>query len=128
MQNHFSVFTFISVVVAVGCFQKLASRMFRRTSVSWKHCFTFGLFIAMLKLANHFTGDWMGTELGYAISVSLGLLMTAVIGGWFFRYRATTAEGEALGWSGGIQFAGLAFGLMLLASLAVGALRLLLGK
>lgn len=82
----------------------------------------------MLKLANHLTGDWMGTELGYALSVIFGLLVTAVIGGWFFRHRATTANGEALGWRGGMQLAGLAFGLMMLTTLSIAVLRSALAK
>ena len=50
----------------------------------------FGVFVAMLKTANHLAGDWIGTELGYALSVVFGLIVTTVIGGWFFRLRATT--------------------------------------
>lgn len=66
----------------------------------------------MLKSANHFAGDWLGSELGYGLSVIFGLFVTIIIGGWFFRLRATTAAGGALGWRGGMQLAALGFALL----------------
>lgn len=128
MQNHFSGVTFVGIVISVALFQKLAARMMRRTSLSWKHSAVFGIFVAMLKSANHLAGDWLGTELGYGISVIFGLFVTAVIGGWFFRLRATTTAGESLGWRGGMQLAALGFALMMLATLIIAVLRLIFPK
>lgn len=128
MQNHFSVVIFVGIVISVTIFQKLAARMMRRTSLSWKHSVIFGIFVAMLKSANHLAGDWMGTELGYGISVIFGLCVTAVIGGWFFRFRATTTTGEAVGWRRGMQLAALGFALMMVATLAIAVLRIVFPK
>ena len=128
MQNHFSVVTFVGVVISVALFQKLAARILRRTSLSWKHSVMFAIFVALLKSANHLAGDWMGNELGYGLSVIFGLFVTASIGGWFFRLRATTAAGESLGWRGGMQLAALAFVLMMLATLTIAVLRLVFPK
>lgn len=123
MNFNFSPLIFFGTIILVGCFLKLGARLLRSTVVSWKHCFTFGFFVASIKFMDHLSGNWLDTALGPWISLIFGLLVTSVAGGWFFRHRARTTSGDFLGLRGGIQLTTLGFGIGLLTSLLIAVLR-----
>lgn len=123
IENHFSVFAFVIAVVVIALFQKLAALLLRRTRLSWRHSFIFGTIIAVVKTAYYLASNWLVIEFGQGVSFIFALFIAAIIGGWFFRHRATKISGEYIGWSGAIQLAVLGFLLMMLVALFTGFLR-----
>lgn len=117
MQYHLSVVNLLSIVISVALFQKLAARMMRRTLLSWRHSVIFALCVAMLNCVDLLASHLIINDLIFGTSLILKLFGPILIGGWFFRFRATTSTGEALGWFRGMQLAAYGFVLMVFAML-----------
>lgn len=114
------------MIVVVACFFRLAAWLLRRTRVSWKNCFGFALMLAAVAILRAMAGLALGAVLPPLMGFVLGLAITVVLGAWFFRQRASTAAGVALGWSGALQLTALGIGLLMaLALIAFAGVQLL---
>jgi hypothetical protein len=109
------LFTFL----VVACFVKLAARLLRRIRVGWQHSLLFGLMLGALALAKSAFGLSFADFMPPALALVLGLTVSLGIGTWYFSTRATTAEGDQLGWRGSLRLTGLALGLMLAVSFSL---------
>jgi hypothetical protein len=100
-------------------FVKIAAFVLRRTTVSWSHTFIFSLMIFFLTVASHFSGLSLESFFPPAIAFLIGFGINLFIGAWFFSGRATHADGDKVGWLGGLKLVGASYALMLLVSVPV---------
>ena len=103
---------FLMIFVITGMF-KLAARLMRRVQVSWKHCWMFALMLALVAILRAMAGLALSAVLPPLMAFVFGLAITALLGAWFFRNRASTAAGVLLGWSGALQLTALGMGLLM---------------
>jgi hypothetical protein len=99
-------------VLVVGCFLKLAARLFRRTVLSWRHSLLFGLLLLGVAIAKSATGLAFSLVVPPAAGMILGMALSIALGAWFFSTRAKTVQGESIGWRGGLTLTSIAVGLM----------------
>jgi hypothetical protein len=69
----------------------------------------FGFVITILSIIGRVITFSFGYTLPIAVGVIFAFAINLLIGGWFFSKRAAYSNGQALGWSGGMQLAGLTF-------------------
>jgi hypothetical protein len=75
------------------------------------------------------TSFFLGQAIPIAFGTVLSMVVTLTSGGWFFSTRAEHANGQALGWRGGIPLTGLAFVLFSVTGLLLAvAFRILLPR
>ena len=102
------------VPVLYALLLKLSAFLLRRTQMSWKHAFVFGL----LGLAVGVVGSLANRVTGYALpGLVVGLLGFAIqisLGGWYFGPRARTAAGEAVGFARGALLSLVSFAIVFL--------------
>ena len=108
----------LTTTLMVAGFVKLAARLLRHTTVSWKHSIVFALLLAGLALVRSASGPLVAAILPPVPALAIGLAATLGIGTWFFSTRAANAQGALLGWRGSLQLTGIALGLMLAVSLS----------
>jgi hypothetical protein len=110
--------TFIAVgLITYAGLLKLAARLLRY-SVSWKAGFHFaGIMLIIVIFGRLLTySEPLVPRIGYNVVLLLGLV---VLGGWFFRERATNRRGAILGWGGGMRLVALAFAIGLVGAFAI---------
>lgn len=103
----------VSLFALIACFVKLAARLFRRTTVSWRHCFVFGLILLVIAIAQAIFGLSLAAILPPPLAIILGVAATLVVGGFFFSNRATTSAGVPIGLRGGTLLTALTIGMVL---------------
>lgn len=109
----------ILTVVLFASFVKLAAFVLRRTTVTWRHTFIFSLMIFFLAAAGYFSGLSLGRFFPPVMAFLIGLGVNLFVGAWFFSGRATRADGNKVGWLGGVKLVGVSYALMLLVSVPV---------
>jgi hypothetical protein len=95
---------------------KLSAR-FRRFRVTWKHCFAFAYVVGALALLGKFMAPH--APLPGPLPVVLAVVSQLAIGGWFFRERARSSDGHALGWRRASELVAVAMLLMLATGVAL---------
>ena len=104
---------------------KLAARVLRASQLRWAHAFQFVALLFVLSIVGRAISlNFGGLPLPLAIPVGISLHLA--VGGWFFRKRALTSNGQIVGWTGGIKLTALGLGLffatLLILALVVGGL------
>lgn len=100
-----TLFTFLPLVLLAGVYAasvKLAALLFRRTSLKWKHAFVFGASILVAGAGLAFLNQLSGGSVPFLLAIPFGLVLLGALGGWYFRFRATTSSGAPLGFRGGV--------------------------
>jgi hypothetical protein len=103
----FVVYSVICVMHAA--FVKLSGKILQGSAVSWKHAFIFALSVTVILLVLLFAFVAAGISVPPAASLVLGFALSTSFGSWFFSTRATTKQGQPLGWAGGLRLSALAF-------------------
>ena len=100
-----TLFTLFPLVLLTGVYAavvKLAAFLFRRTRLKWKHAFVFGPSILVVGGGLAFLNQRSGGSVPLIPAIPFGLVLLGVLGGWYFRFRATTSSGAQLGFKGGV--------------------------
>lgn len=112
MQLLLSFIPFLIVLALCAAYAKLAARIFRRSSLSWRDSFLFALLLGLLSIAGRAISIAFGHSLPIAFGLSVGLAINLLLGGWFFGTRATDTQGQLLGWGRGMLLSVILFGLL----------------
>src|SRR5262245_26078128 len=91
---------------------KLSARLFRRTTLSWRHSLEFSLIVAAVVIAGRVASLSSGSALALPAALALGVLVQLALGGWFLGARARTTQGQPLGFRGGTLLAALWLGVL----------------
>jgi len=97
---------------------KLSARLLR-FSVTWKSSFMFALLMLILVVLTRGISPAADHSLPVVICQMfvMAIVFTA-LGGWFFRRRVTSANGQILGWPGSIRLSVLALSLIFVLGVA----------
>ena|SRR5258706_2437381 len=113
MQILISFIPLLVMLTMFAAYAKLAARIFRGTSLSWRNSFLFALLLGVLTIAGRATSIAFDYSLPLALGLSVGLTtINLLLGGWFFGARATDMQGQLLGWGRGMVLSGIMFGLL----------------
>ena len=109
-------FILVGLITYTG-FLKLAARLLRY-NVSWKSAFHFAGIMLIIVILGHLLtfNEPSALRIGHNVVLLLGLV---VLGGWFFRERATNRRGAILRWSGGMRLVALTFAIGIVAAFAI---------
>jgi hypothetical protein len=113
-----------TVLAYVACI-KLAARLFRRTQLSWRHAWIFGVALfavlfavgALVRLLPFESGPL----LSHLVYLAIDLVAQLAFGGWFLGPRAKTTEGAPVAFKGGALLSLIAYGLVFSFSVAAAA-------
>ena len=112
MQILLSFVPFLLILALCAAYAKLAARIFRRSSLSWRNSFLFALLLGVLAIAGRATSTAFGYSLPLALALLVGLTINLFLGGWFFGARATDTQGQLLGLGRGMVLSAIMFGLL----------------
>lgn len=107
------------VLILCAAYAKLAARIFRRSSLSWRNSFLFAFLLGLLAIAGRATSTALGYSLPIAVGLLVGLAINLLLGGWFFAIRATDTQGQLLGWRRGVFLSAIMFGLLVVTVFAL---------
>ena len=107
------------VLILCAAYAKLAARIFRRSSLSWRNSFLFAFLLGLLAIAGRATSTALGYSLPIAVGLLVGLAINLLLGGWFFGIRATDTQGQLLGWRRGVFLSAIMFGLLVVTVFAL---------
>jgi putative Mn2+ efflux pump MntP len=93
-------------------FMKLAARLYRKTSLSWKHAIVFSVLAIVLGVAASFLVKVLGGTVVLPVAVILGLALQLALGGWYLGTRARSSSGEPIAFKGGVLLALIAYALL----------------
>ena len=104
------LFVIYSVICVMhAAFVKLSGEILQGSVVSWKHAFIFALSVTVILLIMLFASVAAGFSVPPVVSMVLGFAVSTSFGSWFFSSRATTKQGQPVGWAGGLRLSALAF-------------------
>ena len=112
MQILLSFVPFLVMLTLCAAYAKLAARIFRRSSLSWRNSFLFALLLGVLAIVGRATSSAFAFSLPLALGLLVGLAINLLLGGWFFGARATDTHGRLLGWGRGMALSAIMFGLL----------------
>lgn len=131
METVIGLFPLLFMICAYAVFIKLAAHVMRRTRLSWKHAFIFGVLVFVLGVAATFANVMTGQVLPLAAGIAIAFGLQLALGGWYLGTRARTAEDEPVGFRFGalLSLLGYAFtfALGLLGAFGIPVLLRLLG-
>jgi hypothetical protein len=112
------VFTLLPLLLSVAVYAgliKLASRLYRKSQLAWKHAFAFSAIGMVLGAVGTFLNLLTGSVLPTVLAAMAGIGLQVVLGGWFLGPRALGASGAPVTFNGGAAIAAIAvvFGLVL---------------
>jgi hypothetical protein len=87
---------------------KLASRLYRRSQVAWKHAFAFGALGMALGVCGTLVNLATGNVLPSVLAAALGIGVQVALGGWFLGPRAVAVSGAPVAFAGGAAIAAIA--------------------
>jgi hypothetical protein len=102
---------------------KLAAALVR-ARISWAHAFVFAGLMLVLGIAVNVLPLTEASGVPAFVAPVLGVVLSVLLGGWFFSTRAVDAGGQTLGWLGASKLSALAIALLV----ATGILLILLAK
>lgn len=113
-----TLITFLPLLLTVplyGALVKLASRIYHRSQLRWKHAFAFGALGMALGGLGSLLHKSTGAVLPALVVSVLSLSLQLALGGWFLGPRAMAASGSPVSFKGGAAIAAIAgaFGLTL---------------
>ena len=106
-------------VAFYGAFFKLAAFIFKRTTLSWTNGFLFGLLLFLILVSVKALTSFAAGLLADGAASAAGLCAGILAGSWFFKSRARSRNGEAIGWKGGFMLTLIGFSLLVAAGLAL---------
>lgn len=122
MSTVFSLLPLLLTVPFYAALIKIASRVYRKSQLSWKHAFAF----AALGIAVGLAGALLNLAAGGAVPELLGPALGAgiqiALAGWFLGPRAVAASGAPVAFKGGASIAAIAVAIAFLAAVAVSLL------
>ncbi len=102
-----TLLTLLLVVPMYAVFAKMAARMYRKSVLSWRTAFGFGVMVAPLAVV----GAALRGTLPIIVVVAIFLSVAVPAGGSFLATRATDAEGQPLGFKSAAVLTTLAIGI-----------------
>ncbi len=109
-------FSMIPLLVSVlvvpsifGAYIKLSAVIFRYKNITWINGFVFGIILIITGILIRAATYFAGLNIPVLPGVILGLVVTLIIGGWFFNKKGLSVNGESIGWSGALKLVGLSF-------------------
>ncbi len=109
-------FSMIPLLVSVlvvqsifGAYIKLSAVIFRYKHITWINGFVFGIILIITGILIRAATYFAGLNIPVLPGVILGLVVTLIIGGWFFNKKGLSVNGESIGWSGALKLVGLSF-------------------
>jgi hypothetical protein len=114
MSTVLAILPLLLTVAAYAAFAKLASRIYRRSQLPWKHAFAFSALGVVLGALGSFVHLSVGALLPAVLAAVLGIGMQVALGGWFLGPRALALSGAPVSFKGGAAIAAIAaaFGLV----------------
>lgn len=88
---------------------KLAALLYRRTRLKWSHALIYGVLTLIAGALGMVVHRVIGSGLSLPFVMVGGLALQLLLGGWYFRSRATTAEGAAVQFRGGVLLSLVAY-------------------
>lgn len=110
------------MVLGLTAIVKLAAVVYRRSRISWKHCFLYALILTVLTVAVRASVVAFDASLPIALASFIALAVHVGVGTWFFAGRATSSAGESVGWAGGARLSAVTFAIVFLLALLGSAL------
>jgi len=102
-----------------GGYIKLSSHLLRYQQVTWMQGFIFGIAMIVLDLFIRVPSLFIWNSPPIMFETVLGLVITLAGGSWFFSTRAKDANGQAVGWRGGLLLTGLAVAFFIVTSIVL---------
>lgn len=93
---------------------RVSARFLLGSTVRWRWAFTFAGTITGIIVVRQVSAAMIGASAPRVLEVLFELLMNLGIGSWYFSTRASTLDGQLLGWRGGMLLALTAFVFLLL--------------
>ncbi len=96
-----------ALVILPGLLVKFAAFVMGRARISWRQCFIFGILVALSSIPLRAVALLLVLFLKISLPLSVILALSSAIylifGGWYFKSRLTSKDGELLGWPGGLK-------------------------
>lgn len=105
-------------LLLLAAFAKLAARIFRRSSLSWRDSFYYSLLVGLITVGIRAAISASGIFLPIALGLLFGIASHLMLGGWFFGTRVTDTQGQVLGWRRGLSLTAIMLGLLAATALA----------
>lgn len=112
MSSLISFLPILFVPVLYALLVKLAAVLLRRTKLSWKHAFLFGLLALVVGAIGTFGNLALGHTLPALLVGIVGIAIQLSLGGWYFGPRAKNKEGEPIGFTRGMLLSLIALGIV----------------
>ena len=117
-----SLIPLVLAFLAYALFVKVAARVVRRASLSWRHALLFSVLALAAGVLGALLLSIAGASGAPALGLIGGLVVNLVLGGWYLGKRATKPDGRPVDVTGGVVIAGSAW---IVAILFFGAMVLL---
>ena len=115
----FIVIPLVLMVLLYGAVIKLAAKLFKGSSVQWKHAFIFAAIAGFIGFAAAVISRASGFVLGPLLGLLLGLTLQAMLGGWYLGPRGFRASGESLTFRGGFAVSAISGAILFAVSLTL---------
>jgi len=102
-----ALLSLLLVVAMYAGFAKLATRLYRRTKLSWKSAFGFGALVSLLAVI----ATVLRGVLPVVVVLTAGLALVVAVGAWFLASRATDASGQPVGFKAAAVLSAMAVGM-----------------
>ena len=78
-----------------------------RLKISWAHSLLFSLLVCMVGIGARVASFATGILLPVPLELVSGFSINVILGGWFFRVRARSVDGQPAGMRGGMKIAAI---------------------
>lgn len=107
MQLLVSLTPAIVLLSLYALFLKISAFFLGRAKVRWGPSFAFSFLLLLISVGVKFASIALANSVPASVISAFGLFLGVAFGGWFFRARATDANGLVPGWAGALKLSAL---------------------
>lgn len=108
MTSALTLLPLLLTFVVYAAFVKLASRLYSKSQLAWKHAFAFGAIGMVIGVLGTLLNAFTGSALPLVLAAALGIGIQVALGGWFLGPRVFSASGAPVAFKGGAIIAAIA--------------------
>ena len=108
MTSALTLLPLLLTFVVYAAFVKLASLLYGRSQLAWKHAFAFGAIGIVIGTLGTLLNALTGSALPLVLAAVLGVGVQVALGGWFLGPRVLSASGAPVAFKGGAIVAAIA--------------------
>jgi hypothetical protein len=108
MTSALTLLPLLLTFVVYAAFVKLASRLYAKSQLAWKHAFAFGALGIAIGALGTVLNAFTGSALPAVLAAALGIGIQVALGGWFLGPRAFSASGAPVAFKGSAIIAAIA--------------------